>query len=479
MICRKLALALSLPLAASPSFSAEKSPWEFTGAAGLAYSDGNSDSVAYSLQFLGSYLKDGNEAYLGLDYFHAEDNGLESTDTLKIFGQYNRDLSERWYLGGYTSYYRDNIADIDYRIDANLLLGFRAIKNERMSLSFEAGPGYAWEKQGRASSDFVTLRLAERFEYKFSKYSKFWQSLGWTPRVDDFSDSLVEFEAGIETRITDQLSLRTFLRQRIDETPAAGNGKSDTSLLMGVAYDFSGLPEPEDAADSRRSLMPGEEDAAEKKNGWASTAALGFALSKGNSDNLALNLAWNTLYRDAGREFFFDLAYLYSEDNGASSDDRLASRVQYNRYLGDHFYLGGTLGFLRDDPADIDYRVAPALLAGYSPVKSDATTLSFEAGPSYTFEKVGGVGQDYVSMVAAERFSHAFNKRVSLKQSVVYTAELEDLENYTAIAAASLDTKLTERLIWRLGADYSYENTPAAGRRHHDTRVVSSIAVKF
>ncbi|WP_226895706.1 DUF481 domain-containing protein [Luteolibacter marinus] len=470
--------AVSLPFA-SVLPAADASPWELTGAAGLAISDGNSDSVAYSLQFLASYLNDGHEAYLGLDYFYAEDGGLESTDSLKVFGQYNRDLSERWFIGGFGSYFQDNIAGIDYRVDTSLLLGYRAIKGERMALTFEAGPGYAWEKQGRTTDDFVTLRLAQRFDYRFSETSKFWQALGWTPRADDLSDSLVEFEAGLETRITSKVSLRTFLRHRIDDTPAAGSGKTDTALLVGVAYDFSGLPDPKEDGGSRRSLMPGEEAAAAKRNGWASTAALGFSLNKGNSDKMGLNLAWNTLYRDAEREFFLDLGYHYSEDNGLSSTDRLLSRVQYNRYLGERFYLGGAVGFLRDDPADIDYRVTPAFLAGYSLIKSDKTQLAFEAGPAYTFEKTGGISDDYASLVAAQRFSHQFNGTVSFKQSVSYTAELGDLENYTAIAAAALDTKLNDRLIWRLGADYSYENIPAAGRQHHDTQLTSSIAVKF
>lgn len=470
---------VSLTAALTLTAFAEESPWELTGAAGLAFSDGNSDSSSWSMQLLGSYIKDGNEAYLGLDYFRAEEDGVDSTDSLKIFGQYNRDIAKRWYLGGFGSWFQDNISDIDYRVDTSILLGFRAIDRERMKLVFEAGPGYAWKTQGGTRDDFATARLVQRFEYKFSETSRFWQSLGWTPRVDDFSDSLVEFEAGVETRVTRRVSLRTFLRHRIDQTPASDKGKDDTSLLFGMAYDFAGLPEPEASSDSRRSLMPVEETAAEKKNGWASTAALGFSLNKGNSDNLGLTLAWNTLYRDEDREAFLDLDYHYSEDNGASSADRLSSRLQYNRYLNRRFYLGGALGFLRDAPADIDYRAAPAFLAGYSVIKNDATQLAFEAGPSYTFEKSGGMASDYASAVAAQRFSHRFNESFSIKQSVTWNAELGDLENHSFIAAASLDTKLNHRMIWRMGVEYHFENTPAADRQHHDTLLTGSIAMKF
>ena len=476
--------ALSIPAfgfltGSALSAAAEESPWEFTGAGGLSFSDGNSDSSAYSLQFLGSYLNDGNEAYFGADYFQAEDNGIQSTNNLKIFGQFNDDLSDRCYVGGLGSYYHDEIADIGYRIDTGVLLGFRAINREHTSFRLEAGPGYAWEEQGGLFGEYVTIRLAQLFEYQFSSTSKIWQSLAWIPRADDPADALAEFEAGVETRITRQWSLRTYLRYRYNDTPAPGSGRYDTALMLGLAYQLNGLPDPEEDGSSRRSLMPDELPEEDKKNGWISTAALGFSMSQGNSDRFGLNLAWNSLYRHGENELLFDLGYNFSEDSGATSSDRVASRVQYNCFFDGPFYLGASIGFLRDQPAAIDFRVAPAVIAGYSLIKSDATSLALEAGPSYTFEESGGVNSNYISMTAAERFSHQFNERFSFSQSLVYTSELTDFSNFNLVASAELDTKLSGRLIWRLGVNYLYESLPASGRQHHDTLVSSSIAVRF
>ena len=471
-----LPTCLFLALSISPAFSQE-SPWEFTGAAGLAYSDGNSDSAAYSVQFLGSYMKDTEEAYLGLDYFYSEDDGVKGTDSLKIFGQYNHDISERFYLGAYGAYFRDSVADIGYRIDPSLLLGYRAIDEEDVKLAFEAGPGYTWRERGGVKSDFATLRFNEKFEYHFTETTKFWQSLSFTPRVEKFSDYLLDFDIGIDTRLSSQWSLRTFVRHRIDSTPAAGKGRSDTSLILGVAYELGGLPEPEESG--RRSLMPGEADPAEEDKGWISTAALGFSLNKGNADSAALNLAWNTAFLSDEREFFFEIAQIFRENNGNTSEDRTTSRIQYNRYLTERFYLGGTLGYLRDDQAEIDYRLTPGFLAGYAVIKNDTTKLAFEAGPAYTFESQGGVADSYASIVAAERFSHKFNDRVELVQAIEATAELADFGNYSAIATIGLDTKISDRLLWKIAASHTYDAQPAAGRVENDTALTSSIAVRF
>jgi hypothetical protein len=146
---RSLYLFLSAVLCLTSPCSAEESHWEFTGAAGLSFADGNSDSLAYSLQFLGSYIRDREELYLGADYFYSEDSGVRSTDSLKIHGQYNHSLSERFYVGGYGGYFRDDAADIGYRINPSLLLGYKVIARDDLKLAFEAGPGYTWVGEER------------------------------------------------------------------------------------------------------------------------------------------------------------------------------------------------------------------------------------------------------------------------------------------------------------------------------------------
>lgn len=473
-----LSVCVVFALLLSGNALAEESPWEFTGAAGLAYSGGNSDSATYSVQFLGSYITETEEAYLGLDYFYSEDGAVRATDSLKIFSQYNHDISERFYIGAYGGYFRDSVANIEYRIDPSLLLGYRLINKEDVKLAFEAGPGYTWRERGGIKSDFATLRFSEKFEYHFNKTTKFWQSLAFTPRVNDFSDYLLDFDIGIETRLSSQWSLRTFARHRIDSMPSVGTGRSDTSLILGVAYELGGLPEPEESA-GRRSLMPDEENAASGDTGWISTAALGFSLNKGNADSSALNLAWNTAYLSDEREFIFDIAQTFRENNGATSEDKTVSRIQYNRFLSERFYLGGTLGYLRDDLADIAYRATPGFIAGYKAIKTDTTKLAFEAGPAYTFESQGGITDSFASIVVAERFSHGFNDRVTLVQSIEANAELADFGNYSALATIGLDTKISDRLLWKITASHTYEAQPAAGRVKNDTALTSSIAIKY
>jgi Protein of unknown function, DUF481 len=137
-----------------------KSDWEVTGAAGLTLADGNADTLAYSLQFLATRISDIDEIYLNADYFYADDQGVEASNALRLNGQYNRLLSERFYYGFTGGYLADQVAELDYRIDTNALFGYYLWKNDQSSLAIEAGPGYSWEAQGGITDSYTSLRFS-------------------------------------------------------------------------------------------------------------------------------------------------------------------------------------------------------------------------------------------------------------------------------------------------------------------------------
>ncbi len=462
----------SLSLSTSPG-----SPWEVTGAASVGFSEGNSDSLAYSLQLLGTYANGDNEGVIGADLLYSESNGIASTNSFRLFGQYNRLHTDRFYSTINASYLTDNVAALDYRIDVGLGLGYYLIKSESTSLTFEAGPGYAWEDQGGISRDFLTVRFAERFEHQLSNRSKLWQSAVFSPEADNFSDYLLTAEVGIDTLLSEQWALRTSVRYQYDSTPANGQQSDDTTLLMGLSYALGGFPDPEE--EGRQTLHPADEGPEAIQMGWSTSAALGLALAKGNADSLTISLAADSAYREENRELFLAGAYTYAEDSGNTSADALRASVQFNRLLNDRVYVGTGIGFLRDDVADIAYRVTPAVTVGYYLIKNDEMTLSVEAGPGYTFEEVGGLEDDYFSIVAAEKFTWELSDRMTLKQSLSAVFDPADSDNYTLVGDVFLDTDITNNLAWRVAAGWTYDNQPALGQGKEDTTLTTGITVKF
>lgn len=85
MIFRTLILLTYLSLAPC-SLNGETKPasdqpeWEYTATSGASFSSGNSDSLAYSLQFLGTYCDPHKDISFGANYYHIEYESVKSTD---------------------------------------------------------------------------------------------------------------------------------------------------------------------------------------------------------------------------------------------------------------------------------------------------------------------------------------------------------------------------------------------------------------
>ena len=129
--------------------------------------------------------------------------------------------------------------------------------------------------------------------------------------------------------------------------------------------------------------------------------------------------------------------------------------------------------------ADLSYRLSPAITSGYYLVKNDAASLSFEAGPSYVWEKLGGTTDSYFAIQAAEKLTWKIADGVSLTQSVTFNTEAEDWENFFLVAAAALDFDVTEDLSFRTSVNSIYDNTPAAGNKKNDLLLSAGVAVRF
>lgn len=205
---------------------------------GATLNDGNSETLNAN----GSLVTEGEKDGLGSVRAGVEANYGESTvdgetdttvENAKAFANAKKTLSERTYASLDGSVLYDDVASIDYRAVLSPALGVYLIKEADLSLSLDAGPAYVWEEVGGVSDDYLALRFAERFDYTISETSKFWQSLEFLPRADDFDDYLLNAEVGVEAAINSSMKLRLVLQNKYDSTPAAELEKNDLALIAG------------------------------------------------------------------------------------------------------------------------------------------------------------------------------------------------------------------------------------------------------
>lgn len=66
-----------------------------------------------------------------------------------------------------------------------------------------------------------------------------WESVSYVPQVDKWMDNyVITAEAGIDTAITKQWSLRVVFQDIYTSEPAAGTEYNELRLIAGTAYKF-------------------------------------------------------------------------------------------------------------------------------------------------------------------------------------------------------------------------------------------------
>jgi putative salt-induced outer membrane protein YdiY len=241
-------VALLVSLSAVSLSAADTNKWETSAAAGLSLTRGNSETLLATIGINSTRKTANDEILLGAAGAYGENTvedkttGKEDTqktaESISAYGQYNHSINDRWYAGVRLDFLHDAIADLDYRFTLSPLVGYYAVKKPMTTLKFEAGPSGVIERQGEEDNQYIALRLAERFDHKFSDKAKMWQSLEYLPQVDRFHNYLLIFELGAEASLTQKLSLRGVFQDLYDNEPAAGRKKNDMKLITSLVYKF-------------------------------------------------------------------------------------------------------------------------------------------------------------------------------------------------------------------------------------------------
>ena len=229
---------------ASAQSETDTNKWASSAAFGLTLTRGNSETLLTTIGIDSAKKWNQNEVSLGANGAYGkttdQDTGDESTtaQTLRGFGQYNRLFTDRFYAYGRLEALHDGVADVEYRVTLSPGVGYYFIKNKTADLSAEVGPGYIIERVAEEDNDYFVLRVAEKFNYKFSDSARLWQSIEILPQVDDFNNYIINGEIGIEAALNKKLSLRSFLQDTYDNQPAPDREKNDLKWVTAIAYKF-------------------------------------------------------------------------------------------------------------------------------------------------------------------------------------------------------------------------------------------------
>lgn len=214
----------------------EPPKWDVSADLGLTLTSGNSETLLVAGGVVGKREWTRSSLELGIAGAYGEDNSVANVQTLRGWGQYDKDFTKNWYWLARVDALHDGISDIDYRITLSPGVGRHIINKKKTKLDVEAGISYVFEYKGGTQSDYFALRLGEHFEHEFNDRVKLVQNFEIFPQLDDFENYFFNFNIGVETAMSEKLSMTLTFFDTYNNVPAPGLEKNDMKLIAGLKY---------------------------------------------------------------------------------------------------------------------------------------------------------------------------------------------------------------------------------------------------
>jgi putative salt-induced outer membrane protein YdiY len=234
--------------------------------------------------------------------------------------------------------------------------------------------------------------------------------------------------------------------------------------------------------------VPGEDPCAPKKvvGAWDTSFNFGYNTTRGNTQTSLLSLAGNAYKEKENNIYELNGMYNFGTDKNAQNaegDDTtrndIIARAKYSRLFDERFYGAFGSSYFYDEIADIDHRVTVDPALGYFLLKDNTFKLSLEAGPSYVFEKVAGISNDYLAPAIGDKFEWAITCTSKIFQSANVLFDAEDSNNTLVIAQAGVESALSTNLALVLTLRDIFDNVPAPGNKRNDLAFITALKVKI
>lgn len=210
---------------------------------------------------------------------------------------------------------------------------------------------------------------------------------------------------------------------------------------------------------------------------WDLSLAMGFNLTQGNADTTLLTGQATALREIENDIYNLEFNGAFGKQDSVDTQRYVRGDAGYKRLLGDNWYGTGSVGFLADQIADIDYRLLLNPGLGYFFIKSDTTTLNLESGPSYVFQKQGGAKDNFAAFRLANGYEWKFSETAKIFQTTEYLLNIEETNDSLINASFGIEASLTSKLALVWAIRDRYDNLPAPGLEKNDVAITSALKV--
>lgn len=227
------AAAAALAATLLTPFAASATDWKPSGELGYVMTSGNSETSSLNAKI--GVLGEGTWVH---DYYAAvlrgETDDTKTAQRFELAGKSGYKLSERSYVFGSGRYEKDDFSSFDNQITAAAGLGWYAVKNDKTTWLFEAGPGARRSElvTGEKETDFIGRGLMD-VKHALSETTQFFETL----LVETgSSNTFLQNDIGIAVSISKALALKAALQVRRNSETPRGVEKTDKLTTINIVW---------------------------------------------------------------------------------------------------------------------------------------------------------------------------------------------------------------------------------------------------
>ena len=220
---------------------------------------------------------------------------------------------------------------------------------------------------------------------------------------------------------------------------------------------------------------------------WQTTAALGFALARGNSHTTNLNLAFNAARTTPHDKITAYMTSVYADSGlvvapgvtaGVTANE-ITGGARYQHDVGGRAFAYASAEFLYNELQFLNLRSILGAGAGYHAIMQPKTTLDFFAGGNYTRESYStGILRSVAAATVGDTFTQQWGA-TSINQNFQIYPQLGPTGPYRFAFNLTVATKIHAWLGWQSTVGDLYISDPVPGTVANDLIFSTGINVTF
>lgn len=214
--------------------------WSGRVSAGGTLEDGNNQSKAIILDTDIKARDKKNRFAFGGEANWAEEDGEETDNDQQIYANYDRFVTDKWFVGGRQSFEKDEFEELDLRSQTGLFAGYQFYEQDDLNLQIKAGPEYIFEEfeNGDSESDLAASWALDYDQKLFEETVQVFHKHEIAAPFTDTNAFLLESESGIRMPVGKVLDASLQIDFDWDNDPADGVKENDTTYGLKLGYGW-------------------------------------------------------------------------------------------------------------------------------------------------------------------------------------------------------------------------------------------------